>query len=68
MKKVLTVIAVIIIAVMLVACGYANGVHHAIVDSEMYITEITPEEGKPYDLTVYVDLDGQTYAHEMFIC
>ena len=65
MKK---AIAIAIIAAALLAaytCGRQAGIHHAIADSEIWITDWTEHED--YDLDINIDLDGQWYIHECYV-
>lgn len=63
------ILAVIVAALLAAAwlAGWAAGVNQAITCADMYITDFDPPEGGAYDLTIYIDLDGATYEHGVFI-
>lgn len=72
MKKVFIIAAIIITIIVIVASfalGRADGIRHAIEDSEMCIVEFgDPDvEQQGYDLRIWIDLDGQSYEHFAFI-
>lgn len=72
MKK--AIISIIIAAALLASffAGRANGIRHAIQDSEIWAVECyNPEDPEAsawgeYDMRVFIDLDGETYEHGMF--
>lgn len=71
MKKLL----VLLVAVLLIATAYASyhaGIRHAIEDSEIWTVTCynpdNPEESawNGYDQLIYIELDGELYAHGMY--
>lgn len=59
----------LIMALAIYTTAYHRGVRHAICDSTIYTVELydptdtTRTDG--YDQTIYIELDGNTYAHGM---
>lgn len=70
MKKILTIIAAMLIA----AAAYQAGIRHAIEDSEIWTVDVynpnNPEESawNGYDQRIMIELDGNIYEHGMTQC
>lgn len=64
-------LAALLMALALCSASYRCGIRHALTDSIIYTTERydpnDPDENATdgYDLTIYIELDGNTYAHGM---
>lgn len=66
MRKFLFALAMFYIALAAFAVGHAQGVYHALCDSEMFFTEITWEDGElptSADFRIWIELDGEVYEH-----
>lgn len=71
MKKLLSLLALLAILTAYTA-GHREGVRHAVEDSTVWAVECydpdNPDETRRddgTDLTIYIDLDGETYEHGM---
>lgn len=71
-KRIIVTIVCVELAIAAYFVGKANGVHHAIEDSEIYtVTRYNPDDPdasawEEYDQQIFIDLDGQTYVHGMY--
>lgn len=70
MKRLLSVLAVLILIAVAYCAGVHAGIRNAITDMEIWAVERYdpdhPEEtvrADGYDMTVYIDLYGETYEH-----
>ena len=72
MKKILAIVAALILCACLYCIGRAAGIRHAIEDAQIWTVDRydpdAPEESawNGYDQRIFIDLDGQTYEHGMF--
>lgn len=70
-KHILTICAAILAAFLFSFCsyrmGFEKGKEHVLIDSELVIVDFDPPEDGVHDLTIYIDIDGETYAHYGFI-
>lgn len=71
-KRIMVTVVCVGLAIAAYFVGKANGVRHAIEDSEIYtVTRYNPDEPdssawEKYDQQIFIDLDGQTYVHGMY--
>lgn len=74
MKRLITIIAALIIAAAAYHAGRREGIRHAIEDSEIWTVDVynpaAPEESawNGYDQRIIIELDGHTYEHGMTQC
>lgn len=74
MKRLLTIIAALLIAAAIYAAGRQAGIRHAIEDSCIWTTDVynpdNPSESAwgEYDQRIVIELDGNTYEHGMLQC
>lgn len=72
MKKLLFIVALLALLACAFCVGRREGVRHAIEDSEIFtVTCYNPDAPEDsawgeYDQCIYLDLDGQIYAHGMY--
>lgn len=72
MKKLLIAFALFALLACAFCAGRREGVRHAIEDSEIFtVTCYNPDAPEDsawgdYDQCIYIDLDGQVYAHGMY--
>ena len=72
MKKLLFTVALLALLAFAFCAGRREGVRHAIEDSEIFtVTRYNPDVPEEsawgeYDQCIYIDLDGQIYAHGMY--
>jgi len=72
MKKLLFAAALFALLACAFCAGRREGVRHAIEDSEIFtVTCYNPDAPEDsawngYDQCIYIDLDGQIYAHGMY--
>ena len=72
MKNITRAALLVLLAVALFLAGRAEGIRHAIEDSEIFtVTCYNPEAPEEsvwngFDQEVFIELDGQTYAHGMY--
>ena len=71
MKKIIITIVIITVIASAFIAGRAAGIRHAIEDSQIWTVDRydpdDPEESSwnGYDQKIFIDLDGETYAHGM---
>lgn len=72
MKKLLVTVALFALLACAFCAGRMEGVRHAIEDSEIFtVTRYNPDDPEDsawngYDQCVYINLDGEVYAHGMY--
>lgn len=72
MKRTCIIAAALILAAVLYLAGRAEGIRHAIEDSEIWTVDVyTPghpelSEWNGYDQLIFITLDGQDYEHGMY--
>ena len=69
MKRIIIVIAILAIAAGSFLLGRSEGVRHVIEDCEIWTVDCYDPHNPPdEDQEVFIDIDGQTYAHYMTQC
>lgn len=66
MKKIVAIIAALVLIAAAAITGYAAGKHHAIMKQEIWVMEFYPENAE-YDVQIGVDLDGEWYVYDGYI-
>lgn len=62
------ILAVLLLCVGSFALGRENGIKHVVEDAEMWIMEFGDTSiPYPFDVRIWIDLDGETYEHFAFI-
>lgn len=62
MRKYLIMSGIIIAILGILILGYRCGIRHAIVDSEMFVTEFDDDV-----LEIFIELDGNVYTHDCYV-
>lgn len=65
MKKAIVTITIIAGLLAAFACGRYYGIQHAVTSAEIWLSDW--EEADHGDYKIFIDLDGQRYAHELWI-
>ena len=65
MKKTFAIIAIAAAIIIAFLAGRNTGINHAVTRSEIWLASW--EEAEHGDWIINIDLDGQTYTHELWV-
>ena len=72
MKNIIAILMILVLCAAMFVAGRADGVRHAIEDSVIWTVDIYDPDNPSasacgiYDQLIYIDLDGESFAHGMY--
>ena len=67
-EKILTAIAILASMAIIAILGFVVGKDHVIENGTFYIVDYEQPDGGEYDLTLYIEIDGDVYERGMYVC
>lgn len=71
--NIMLALAALVLVLLAFAAGRQAGIRHTVTDMEVYAVDLyvpdnpAASEWQGYDMQIYIDLDGRTYSHGLYV-